>query len=104
MRRIRKNDEVLVISGRDKNSRGPVLSFHKGDRILVGNVNLGKKSIRPNPKGGESGGIVEKEMPIHISNVMLYDPSTKKGGRVGLKEVEGRGKVRYFKSSGELVS
>ncbi len=104
MRKIRKNDEVVVITGRDKKRRGQVLSFHKGGRILVENVNLGKKSVRPNPKVGESGGIIEKEMPIHISNVMLYDPSSKKAGRVGLKEVEGRGRVRYFKNSGELVN
>jgi large subunit ribosomal protein L24 len=103
MRRIKKGDEVIVISGKDKGRRGVVLSTHADDRVTVENVNVVKKHSRPNPMRGVEGGIVEKEMPLHISNVMLFNPATSKGDRVGIKTLEDGKKVRYFKSNGEVV-
>jgi large subunit ribosomal protein L24 len=106
MTHIRKGDEVIVIAGRDKGRRGTVLRVQPDDRVLVEGVNVAKKHQRPNPAQGVSGGIVQKEMPLHISNVMLYNPVTKKGDRVGhryLEESGKRHKVRYFKSNGEVV-
>ncbi len=103
MNKIRKGDEVVVIAGKDKGRRGSVLKVLEADRILVENVNMAKKHQRPNPNAGVTGGIVEKEMPLHISNVMLYNPVTKKGDRVGLRKLEDGRKVRFFKSNNEVV-
>ena len=103
MNKIRKGDEVVVIAGKDKGRRGSVLKVFEDDRILVENVNVAKKHQRPNPNAGVTGGIVDKEMPIHISNVMLYNPVTKKGDRVGLRKLEDGRKVRFFKSNNEVV-
>ncbi|HEV7164489.1 MAG TPA: 50S ribosomal protein L24 [Gammaproteobacteria bacterium] len=103
MHKIRKGDEVVVIAGKDKGRRGSVLKVMEKDRILVENVNVAKKHQRPNPNAGVTGGIIEKEMSIHISNVMLYNPVTKKGDRVGLKKLEDGRKVRFFKSNNEVV-
>ncbi|HEU5399539.1 MAG TPA: 50S ribosomal protein L24 [Gammaproteobacteria bacterium] len=103
MNKIRKGDEVVVIAGKDKGRRGSVLKVLEKDRILVENVNMAKKHQRPNPNANVAGGIVDKEMPIHISNVMLYNPVTKKGDRVGLRKLEDGRKVRFFKSNNEVV-
>lgn len=103
MEKIRKGDDVVVIAGRDKGRRGTVLSRLDGDLLLVEGVNRMKKHTRPNPMKGQAGGIVEKEMPIHISNVALFNPGTQKGDRVGFKILEDGSKVRVFKSNGELV-
>ena len=103
MNKIRKGDEVVVIAGKDKGRRGSVLKVLDGDRVLVENVNMVKKHQRPNPNANVQGGIVDKEMPIHISNVMLYNPVTKKGDRVGLRKLEDGRKVRFFKSNNEVV-
>ena len=106
MSHIRKGDEVIVITGRDKGRRGVVLRMQSDDRLVVEGVNVVKKHQRPNPGAGVSGGIIQKEMPIHISNVMLYNPVTKKGDRVGVRYLDdtaGKRKVRYFKSNGEVV-
>ena len=103
MNKIRKGDEVVIIAGKDKGRRGSVLKVFEDDRILVENVNMAKKHQRPNPNAGVTGGIVEKEMPINISNVMLYNPVTKKGDRVGLRKLEDGRKVRFFKSNNEVV-
>ncbi len=102
MQRIKKDDEVIVIAGKDKGRRGVVKEF-KGDRVLVEGINLVKKHQKPNPNLNQPGGIIEREMPIHISNVMLYNGMTKKGDRVGFKTLEDGRKVRYFKSNGEVV-
>jgi large subunit ribosomal protein L24 len=102
MEKIRKGDEVIVLTGRDKARRGTVLSRIDADHILVEGVNVVKKHAKPNPMAGTPGGIVEKTMPIHISNVALFNPSTGKGDRVGFKEVDGK-KVRVFRSSGDVV-
>lgn len=103
MRRIKKGDEVIVTSGKDKGRRGTVLEVFADDRVSVQNVNVVKKHSKPNPMRGLEGGIIEKEMPLHISNVMLFNPATNKGDRVGYKILEDGKKVRYFKSNGEVV-
>ncbi|NGP53266.1 50S ribosomal protein L24 [Thioalkalivibrio sp. XN8] len=103
MNRIRKGDEVIVIAGRDKGRRGTVLRIFDDERVLVENINVVKKHQRPNPQRGVAGGIVEKEMPLHASNVMLWNPVAKKGDRVGVRTLEDGKKVRYFKSNNEVV-
>lgn len=103
MRRIKKGDEVIVIAGRDKGRRGSVLRVVDEDRLIVENVNIVKRHTRPNPQAGVSGGIIEKEAAIHASNVMLYNPQSKKGDRVGIRTLEDGRKVRYFKSTNEVV-
>jgi large subunit ribosomal protein L24 len=102
MQRIRKGDEVVIIAGRDKGKRGVVLSRVDEQHLTVEGVNVVKKHTRPNPMKGVTGGIVDKTMPIDISNVMLFNPATSKGDRVGFKLVDGK-KVRVFKSNGAVV-
>jgi large subunit ribosomal protein L24 len=108
MQKIRKGDQVVVTTGRDKGKRGTVLRVLESGKVLVEGVNRVKKHQRPNPVKGQTGGIVDKEMPIHLSNVMLVNPATGKGDRIGFKFLEAQGgeaprKVRYFKSNGEVV-
>ena len=102
MRRIKKGDQVVVIAGKDKGRQGTVLSV-SDRKVLVENINMVKKHVRGNPMTGVEGGIIDKAMPIDISNVMLFNPMTKKGDRVGFKILEDGRKVRYFKSNGEVV-
>lgn len=102
MNRIRKGDQVLVITGKNKGQRGDVLRV-EGDRVVVSNVNLIKRHTKPNPQANQAGGIVEREASIHISNVQLFNPATNKGERVGIKTLEDKRKVRVFRSSGEQV-
>lgn len=102
MRKIRKNDDVIVITGKDKGNRGSVLRV-LGDHVLVAGINKVKKNRKPNPVKGEAGGIVEMEMPIHISNVAIYNAATKKADRVGIKLLNDGRKIRTFKSSGEAI-
>ena len=102
MRKIRKNDDVIIIAGKDKGSRGSVLSV-LDDRLLVSGVNKVKKHQKPNPVKGETGGIVEMEKSIHASNVAIYNATSKKADRVGIKMLEDGRKVRIFKSSGEAI-
>jgi len=104
MRKIRKGDDVVVMIGKDSGKRGNVLKvLPEVDKLIVENVNIVKKHTKPNPQAGVAGGIVEKEMPIHVSNVMLYNPQTKKGDRVGFRTLEDGRKVRVFKSNDEVV-
>jgi len=103
MQRIKKDDEIIVIAGKDKGRRGKVISLTANDRVLVEGVNLAKKHQKANPNAGQAGGIIEKEMPIHVSNVMLYNPITKKGDRIGIKKLEDGRKVRFFKSNDEVL-
>ena len=104
MRKIRKGDDVVVRTGKDSGKRGTVLRvLSDSDKLVVENVNVVKKHTKPNPQRGISGGIVEKEMPIDVSNVMLYNPQTKKGDRVGFRILEDGRKVRVFKSTSEVV-
>ena len=102
MRKIKKNDDVVVIAGKDKGSRGNVLQV-LGDRLLVSGVNKAKKHQKPNPVKGETGGIVEKEMSIHISNVAIFNATSKKADRVGIKTLGDGKRVRVFKSNGEVI-
>ena len=103
MNRIRKGDEVIVLAGRDKGKRGTVLRRVDADHVVVEGVNRVKKHQRPNPMKGEQGGIVDKDMPIHVSNVALFNPATKKADRAGIKVLDGGKKVRVFKDNGEQV-
>mgnify|MGYP006219574973 CR=1 FL=1 len=103
MQRIRKGDEVIVTTGRSKGKRGNVLRVLPNDRLLVENVNIIKRHTKPDPNRNQAGGIIEKEAPIHASNVMLFNPATQKGDKVSYKALEDGRKVRVFKSTGEVV-
>jgi large subunit ribosomal protein L24 len=103
MRRIRKGDEVVVIAGKDKGKRGSVTRVMPDGRLVISDINMVKRHTKPNPGRGVPGGIIEKEMPIDPSNVMLYNPQTSKGDRVGFRVLEDGRKVRYFKSTSEVV-
>jgi large subunit ribosomal protein L24 len=103
MQRIRKGDEVVVITGRDKGKRGTVLRRVNADYLVVEGVNRVKKHQRPNPMKGVTGGIVDKDMPVHVSNISLFNPQTQKADRVGFKQLQDGRKVRVFKSNGEQV-
>ena len=103
MEKIRKGDDVVVTTGKDKGKRGTVVRRVDADHVVVEGVNRAKKHVKPNPIKGVAGGIVDKDMPIHISNVALFNPATKKADRVGFKSLEDGRKVRVFKSNGEVV-
>ncbi len=103
MKRIRKGDEVVVITGREKGRRGTVIRVYADDRVLVENVNMVKRHTRPNPQRGTQGGIVEKEAPLHISNVLLWNPVAQRGDRVGIRTLADGRRVRFFKSNDEVV-
>jgi large subunit ribosomal protein L24 len=100
--KIRKGDDVIVLAGKDKGKRGTVLRVLE-DRVVVENGNLARKHVKPNPNRGEPGGIVDREMALHVSNVALYNPAVDKGDRVGFKTLDDGRKVRVFKSNGEVV-
>ena len=103
MRKIKKDDEVIVLTGKDKGKRGAVLKVVDAGSVLVENINMVKRHTKANPQRGESGGILDKEMPLDVSNVALFNPQTGKGDRVGFKILEDGRKVRIFKSTGEVV-
>jgi len=103
MQRIRKGDEVIVIAGRDKGKRGTVLRRVDAQHLVVEGVNRVKRHTRPNPMKGVQGGIVDKDMPIHVSNIALFNPATQKGDRVAFKALADGRKVRVFKSNDEQV-
>jgi len=103
MNRIKKGDDVIVIAGKDKGKQGSVLRVMQDGHLLVSDVNMAKRHTKPNPNRGVPGGIVEKEMPLDPSNVMLFNPQTGKGDRVGFKILEDGRKVRFFKSTDEVV-
>ena len=103
MEKIRKGDDVIVIAGKDKGKRGTVARRVDAERVVVEGVNRVKKHVKPNPVKGVVGGVVDKDMPLHISNVALFNPKTQKADRVGFKLLEDGKKVRVFKSSGEVV-
>ena len=103
MNKIKKGDQVIVLTGKDKGRQGQVIQVTKNRKVLIENVNLVKKHQKGNPNTGEESGIIEKEMPIHISNVMLLNPITKKGDKVGFKILEDGRKVRFFKSNNEVM-
>jgi large subunit ribosomal protein L24 len=103
MNKLKRGDEIIVIAGKDKGKRGSVLKMGSTDRILVEGINRVKKHTRPNPMKNTTGGITDKEMPIHISNVAIYNPATQKADRVGIKTLEDGSRVRFFKSNGEMI-
>ena len=104
MQKIRKGDEVVVLAGKDKGKTGTVLGVLNDEaKVIVENINMAKRHTRGNPMQGIAGGIVEKEMPIHISNVAIWNPVVKKADRIGFKTLKDGQKVRYFKSSKEVV-
>ena len=104
MDKIRKGDQVVVIAGKDKGKRGTILTRIDAEHVVVEGVNRAKKHVKPNPVTGVVGGVVDKDMPLHVSNVSLYNPATQKADRVGFKQLEDGTKVRIFKSSGEVVA
>ena len=103
MDKIRKGDEIVVIAGKDKGKRGTVLVRVDAEHLIVEGINRAKKHVKPNPVKGVTGGVIDKDMPLHISNVSLYNPATKKADRVGFKLLEDGTKKRIFRSSGEEV-
>jgi large subunit ribosomal protein L24 len=103
MRKIKKGDEVVVTTGRDKGKRGTVLRVVDPEHLLVEGANMVKKHQRPNPMKGQTGGIIDKEMPLHVSNVAIFNPATKKADRVGVKVMDDGRRVRVFKSNGEMI-
>jgi large subunit ribosomal protein L24 len=103
MNKIRKGDQVIVTTGRDKGKRGTVSLRVDESKIVVDGVNVAKKHVKPNPLKGTTGGVVDKTMPIHQSNVAIFNPATGKADRVGIKLVDGGKKIRVFKSSGEEI-
>ena len=100
--RIKKGDQVIVVAGKDKGKRGDVVRVD-GDRVIVSNVNIVKRHTKPNPQAGQPGGIIEREAPIHVSNVMPFNPASGKGERIGTKVLEDGRRVRVFRSSGEAI-
>jgi len=103
MNKIRKGDEVVVITGKDKGRRGTVLQVFDDQRVLIEGTNVAKKHQKPNPNMGIQGGIIDREMPMEISNVMLFNPKSKRGERVGIRVNEDGSKDRVFRQSGEVV-
>ena len=103
MRKIKKGDDVLVVAGKDKGKRGSVLRVIDAEHVVVEGANKVKKHQRPNPVRGLTGGIIEREMPLHVSNVAMFNPQTRKGDRVGFRTLEDGRKVRFFKSNGEVI-
>ena len=103
MRKIRKGDNVVVITGKDKGKRGTVLRVLGDDHVLVEGANRVKKHQKPNPMKGVTGGIIDKEMPIHVSNVAVFNPTTQKADRVGVKQLDDGRRVRIYKSNGEML-
>jgi large subunit ribosomal protein L24 len=103
MERIKKGDQIIVVAGRDKGRRGTVIRRYEDGRVLVEGVNMVRKHMKPNPQAGSKGGIVDREAPVAAANVMPYNPVTKKGDRIGFRRLEDGRKVRFFRSTDELV-
>jgi large subunit ribosomal protein L24 len=103
MKKIRKGDQVVVMSGRDKGRRGAVVQVFPDGRVLVEAVNVSKRHTKPNPQAGKQGGIIEKEMPLAVSKVAIWNPGVKKPDRIGFKTLTDGKKVRFFKSNGEMI-
>jgi len=103
MNRIRKGDEVIVTTGKDKGRRGTVLQILEDGRVLIEGINLAKKHVKPNPNIGEQGGIQDKAMPVDVSNVLVFNPKSKKGERVGIRVEDDGSKVRIFRGTGDVV-
>ncbi|MBV9343937.1 MAG: 50S ribosomal protein L24 [Gammaproteobacteria bacterium] len=103
MNKIRKGDQVIVLSGRDKGRRGAVLQVLGDGRVLVESINMAKKHTKGNPQAGKPGGIIDRELPLHISKVAIWNPGAKQGDRIGIKTLKDGKRVRFFKSNGEML-
>ena len=103
MQKIRRGDTVILIAGRDKGRRGAVIEVLEDDRVRIEGLNMAKKHQKPNPNANQPGGIIEREAPLHISNVAIYNPATQKADRIGFRSLEDGRKVRVFKSNREMV-
>ncbi len=103
MEKIRKGDQVVVLSGRDKGRRGAVISVIGGEQVVVESINRVKRHTRPNPQANKPGGIIEKEMPLPLSKIALWNPATKRADRVGIRKLADGKRVRFFKSNGEVI-
>lgn len=103
MRKLKRDDEVVVIAGRDKGKRGKITRVLDNDKLIIAGINMVKRHTKPNPQAGVAGGIVEKEAPIHVSNVAIFNSATNKADRVGIKVLEDGTKARIFKSNQELI-
>jgi large subunit ribosomal protein L24 len=103
VKKIRKGDQVIVLSGRDKGRHGAVLEVLSDDRVVVESINIVKRHTKPNPQAGKQGGIVEKAMPLPVSKVAIWNPGQKKADRIGFKTLTDGKKVRFFKSNGEMI-
>jgi large subunit ribosomal protein L24 len=103
MNKIKKGDDVIVLCGKDKGKRGSVLRVLEDERVVVEGINTVKRHTKPNPNAGVAGGIVDKDLPVNVSNIALFNPATKKADRIGFKVLEDGKKVRYFKSNNEVV-
>ena len=103
MKKIRKGDQVIILSGGDKGRRGAVLQVLADGRVLIESVNMAKRHTKGNPQAGKPGGIIEKEVPLHVSKVALFNPTSKKGDRIGVKTLTDGKRVRFFKSNGEML-
>ena len=103
MKKIRKGDQVIVLSGRDKGRRGAVIQVLADGRVVVESVNMAKKHSKPNPQAGKQGGIIEKEAPLPVSKVAIWNPGAKKADRIGVKTLTDGKRVRFFKSNGEML-
>ena len=103
MKKLKKGDSVIIIAGKDKGKKGEILKIIEPDKLVVSNINLAKKHVKPNPNKQETGGILEREMPMHISNIMILNPLTKKGDKIGFKKLEDGKKVRVYKSNQEVI-
>lgn len=102
MNRIKKGDRVVVTAGKDKGKQGEIVRV-LGDKVVVSNINVVKRHTKPNPQAGQAGGVIEREAPIHVSNVMHFNPATGKGERISIKTLEDGRRVRVFRSSGEVI-
>ncbi len=103
MNKLKKGDMVIVTAGKEKGKKGEIMKVVDFENLIVSNLNIAKKHVKPNPNKGVDGGILEREMPMHISNIMIFNPLTKKGDRVGFKKLENGKRVRIYRSNGEVI-
>ena len=103
MNRLKKGDMVIITAGKDKGKKGEIMKVIDLENLLISNINIAKKHVKPNPNKGVDGGVLEREMPIHISNIMIFNPLTIKGDRIGFKKLDSGKKVRIYKSNNEVV-
>tara|TARA_Y100000992_G_C21097759_1_gene411087 strand:- start:311 stop:628 length:318 start_codon:yes stop_codon:yes gene_type:complete len=103
MNKLKKGDSVIVITGKDKGKKGEIIKVMENGKVLVTDINLAKKHVKPNPNKEETGGIIEREMPLDVSNIMIYNPISKKGDRIGFKFLENGKKVRVYMSNKEVI-